>query len=216
MCQALYAYIKDPNLIITVAVSALTQCRANSKHSDDKLTTCKVLHVFFEASVAFNDLIKLLYIVKAQWPGNILIIIHKIELWYLGVHSNQEIGGPHDDTPGQAPAGVWAATTPWFSWRVWCGGPQDDTPRQTPVGVWAVVTPHFNWRTWCGGCYVAICDRRNLWRCRNLWLKVSQFVTDVAICDGKCRNLWQRQNMQFNYIYSLNFDKYFVLSSYLY
>ena len=44
----------------------------------------------------------------------------------------------------------------------------------------------------------------------------SQFVTDVAICDGKCRNLWQRQNMQFNDIYSLNFDKYFVLSSYLY
>ena len=53
-------------------------------------------------------------------------------------------------------------------------------------------------------CYVAICDRRNLWRCRNLWLKVSQFVTGVAICDGKCRNLWQRQNMQFNDIYSLN------------
>ena len=65
-------------------------------------------------------------------------------------------------------------------------------------------------------CYVAICDRRILWRCRNLWLKVSQFVTGVAICDGKCRNLWQRQNMQFNDIYSLNFDKYFVLSSYLY
>ena len=65
-------------------------------------------------------------------------------------------------------------------------------------------------------CYVAICDRRNLWQCRNLWLKVSQFVTDVAICDGKCRNLWQRQNMQFNDIYSLNFDQYFVLSSYLY
>ena len=64
-------------------------------------------------------------------------------------------------------------------------------------------------------CYVAICDRRILWRCRNLWLKVSQFVTGVAICDGKCRNLWQRQNMQFNDIYSLNFDKYFVLSSYL-
>ena len=63
--------------------------------------------------------------------------------------------------------------------------------------------------------YVAICDRRILWRCRNLWLKVSQFVTGVAICDGKCRNLWQRQNMQFNDIYSLNFDKYFVLSSYL-
>ena len=67
-----------------------------------------------------------------------------------------------------------------------------------------------------GACYVAICDRRNLWRCRNLWLKMSQFVTGVAICDGKCRNLWQRQNMQFNDIYSLNFDKYFVLSSYLY
>ena len=65
-------------------------------------------------------------------------------------------------------------------------------------------------------CYVAICDRRILWRCRNLWRKVSQFVTGVAICDGKCRNLWQRQNMQFNDIYSLNFDKYFVLSSYLY
>ena len=65
-------------------------------------------------------------------------------------------------------------------------------------------------------CYVAICDRRILWRCRNLWLKVSQFVTGVAICDGKCRNLWQRQNMQFNDIYSPNFDKYFVLSSYLY
>ena len=64
-------------------------------------------------------------------------------------------------------------------------------------------------------CYVAICDRRILWRCRTLWLKVSQFVTGVAICDGKCRNLWQRQNMQFNDIYSLNFDKYFVLSSYL-
>ena len=70
--------------------------------------------------------------------------------------------------------------------------------------------------TWGGSCYVAICDRRNLWRCRNLWLKVSQFVTGVAICDGKCRNLWQRQNMQFNDIYSLNFDKYFVLSSDLY
>ena len=81
---------------------------------------------------------------------------------------------------------------------------------------------------WCGSfnvkafanrsnhCYVAICDRRNLWRCRNLWLKLSQFVTGVAICDGKCRNLWQRQNMQFNDIYSLNFDKYFLLSSYLY
>ena len=69
---------------------------------------------------------------------------------------------------------------------------------------------------WWRHCYVAICDRRNLWRCRNLWLKVSQFVTDVAICDGKCRNLWQRQNMQLNDIYSLNFDKYFVLSSYLY
>ena len=67
-----------------------------------------------------------------------------------------------------------------------------------------------------GCCYVAICDRRILWRCRNLWLKVSQFVTGVAICDGKCRNLWQRQNMQFSDIYSLNFDKYFVLSSYLY
>ena len=65
-------------------------------------------------------------------------------------------------------------------------------------------------------CYVAICDRRNLWRWRNLWLKVSQFVTGVAICDGKCRNLWQRQNMQFNDIYSLNVYKYFVLSSYLY
>ena len=65
-------------------------------------------------------------------------------------------------------------------------------------------------------CYVAICDRRILWRCRNLWLKVSQFVTGVAICDGKCRNLWQRQNMQFSDIYSPNFDKYFVLSSYLY
>ena len=65
-------------------------------------------------------------------------------------------------------------------------------------------------------CYVAICDRRILWRCRNLWLKVSQFVTGVAICDGKCRNLWQRQNMQFSDMYSLNFDKYFVLSSYLY
>ena len=76
-----------------------------------------------------------------------------------------------------------------------------------------------NWRH-CknaqGTCYVAICDCRNLWRCRNLWLKVSQFVTGVAICDGKCRNLWQRRNMQFNEIYSLNFDKYFVLSSYLY
>ena len=68
---------------------------------------------------------------------------------------------------------------------------------------------------WCP-CYVAICDRRNLWRCRNLWLKVSQFVTGVAICDGKCRNLWQRQNMQFNGIYSINFDEYVVLSSYIY
>ena len=65
-------------------------------------------------------------------------------------------------------------------------------------------------------CYIAICDRRILWPCRNLWLKVSQFVTGVAICDGKCRNLWQRQNMQFSDIYSPNFDKYFVLSSYLY
>ena len=65
-------------------------------------------------------------------------------------------------------------------------------------------------------CYVAICDRRNLWRCRNLWRKVSQFVTGVAICDGKCRNLSQRHNMQFNDIYSLNFDKYVVLSSYSY
>ena len=65
-------------------------------------------------------------------------------------------------------------------------------------------------------CYVAICDRRNLWRCRNLWLKMLQFVTGVAICDGKCRNLWQRRNMQFNDAYSLNFDKKFVLSSYLY
>ena len=64
--------------------------------------------------------------------------------------------------------------------------------------------------------YVAICDRRNLWRCRNLGLKVSQFVTGVAICDGKCRNLWQRQNIQFNGIYSINFDEYVVLSSYIY
>ena len=62
-------------------------------------------------------------------------------------------------------------------------------------------------------CYVAICDRRNLWRCRNLWLKISQFVTGVAICDGMCRNLWQRQNMQFNGIYSINSDEYVVLSS---
>ena len=72
------------------------------------------------------------------------------------------------------------------------------------------------WLFEIGKCYVAICDRRNLWRCRNLWLKVSQFVPGVANCDGKCRNLWQRQNMQFNDIYTLNFDKYFVLSSYLY
>ena len=50
---------------------------------------------------------------------------------------------------------------------------------------------------------------------RNLWLKVSQFVTGVAICDGKCRNLW-RQNMQFNVIDSINFDEYVVLSSYIY
>ena len=64
-------------------------------------------------------------------------------------------------------------------------------------------------------CYVAICDHRNLWRCRNLWLKVSQFVTGVAICDGKCRNLWQRQNVQFNGIYSINFDEYVVLPSYI-
>ena len=55
-----------------------------------------------------------------------------------------------------------------------------------------------------------ICDRRNL------WLKGSQFVTGVAICDGKCRNLWQRQNMQFNVIDSINFDEYVVLSSYIY
>ena len=30
----------------------------------------------------------------------------------------------------------------------------------------------------------------------NLWLNMSQFVMSVAICDGKCRNLWQRQNMK--------------------
>ena len=56
-------------------------------------------------------------------------------------------------------------------------------------------------------CYVAICDRRNLWRCRNLWLKVSQFVTGVAICDGKCRNLWQRQicNLM-TYIHSISIN----------
>ena len=75
--------------------------------------------------------------------------------------------------------------------------------------------PYNQFNQFVADCYVAICDRRILWRCRNLWLKVSQFVTGVAICDGKCRNLWQRQNMQFNDIYSLNFDKYFVLSSYL-
>ena len=45
---------------------------------------------------------------------------------------------------------------------------------------------------------------------------MSQFVTGVAICDGKCRNLWQRQNMQFNGIYSINFDEFVVLSSYIY
>ena len=55
-------------------------------------------------------------------------------------------------------------------------------------------------------CYVSICDRRNL------WLK----VTGVAICDGKCHNLWQRQNMQFDGIYSINFDKYVIISSYIY
>ena len=56
--------------------------------------------------------------------------------------------------------------------------------------------------------------RSNLWSSQ--FVTVSQFVTEsVAICDG-CRNLWQRQNMQFNDIYSLNFDNYFVLSSYLY
>ena len=60
-------------------------------------------------------------------------------------------------------------------------------------------------------CYVAIRYRRILWRCRNLWMKVSQFGTGVAICDGKYRNLWQRQNMQLNGIYSINFDKYAVL-----
>ena len=59
-------------------------------------------------------------------------------------------------------------------------------------------------------CYVAICD------CRNLWLKVSQFVMDVAICDGKRRNLWQLQDKHFNDIYLFNFDKYVVHSSYLY
>ena len=38
----------------------------------------------------------------------------------------------------------------------------------------------------------------------------------VAICDWKCRNLWQRQNMHFNDIYSVNCDKYVAHSSYLY
>ena len=63
--------------------------------------------------------------------------------------------------------------------------------------------------------------RGNLWSSHFVTVsqfvtETSQFVTGGAICDGKCRNLWQRQNMQFNYIYSLNFDKYFVLSSYLF
>ena len=56
--------------------------------------------------------------------------------------------------------------------------------------------------------------RSNLWSSQ--FVTVSQFVTEsVAICDG-CRDLWQRQNMQFNGIYSINFDKYVVLSSYIY
>ena len=73
------------------------------------------------------------------------------------------------------------------------------------------------WRTVRG-----VLLRSNLWSSQfvtvsqfNLWLKVSQFVTGVAICDGKCRNLW-RQDMQFNGIYSINFDEYVVLSSYIY
>ena len=37
-------------------------------------------------------------------------------------------------------------------------------------------------------CYVSICDCRNLWRCRSLWLKASQFMTGVAICDGSLHN----------------------------
>ena len=64
-----------------------------------------------------------------------------------------------------------------------------------------------------GDCHVAICDRCNLWRCRNLWLKVSQFVTGVVFCHGKGHNLWQRQNMQLNDIYAINFDKFVVLLS---
>ena len=99
---------------------------------------------------------------------------------------------------------------PSYSWDIAISDSDLETPRSRPW-VW----PRGNVLQ-SAQCYVAICDRRNLWRCRNLWLKVSQFVTGVANCDGKCRNLWQRQNMQFNDIYSLNFDKYFVLSSYLY
>ena len=51
---------------------------------------------------------------------------------------------------------------------------------------------------------VAICD----WKCRNLW-RVPRFVTEgVAICDNvKMCNLMT---------YSINLDKYVVLSSYMY
>ena len=60
------------------------------------------------------------------------------------------------------------------------------------------------------------CDCCNLWRCRNLFMKLSQFVIGVAICKGKCRNLWQRQNMHLNDIYLFNFYKHVVHSSYWY
>ena len=49
-------------------------------------------------------------------------------------------------------------------------------------------------------------DRRNLWRCCNLWLKVSQFVTDVenvAMCDNEICNLM-------SYIQSISINMLFL------
>ena len=63
--------------------------------------------------------------------------------------------------------------------------------------------------------------RSNLWSSQ--FVTVSQFVIEsVAICDG-CRDFWRKvsqfvttSNMQFNGIYSINFDEYVALSSYIY